>query len=275
MSQRSRLESVLEHYGSVLVGYSGGVDSALVAVVARKLLGKEGAVAALGVSASLPQIQRDQARSIARQFDLELVEIPTAELEDPDYVANSPERCFYCKSELWSKLTAAARERGFEVVADGTNLDDLGEHRPGLRAQRQWAVRSPLVEAEYTKSQVRSEARKLGIPIWNAPASPCLSSRILYGISVTPERLRQVEQGEAILRALGVQGDLRVRHRGSEARIEVAPSQFALIRRHADRIGCALLELGFERVTLDLRGYRRGNLLSRDQPELELLAART
>lgn len=275
MLQGSRLESVLERYGSVLVGYSGGVDSALVAVVGRRVLGKQRSVAAMGVSASLPRVQRDQATAIARQFDLELVEIPTDELEDSGYVANSPDRCFHCKNELWSKLAAAARERGLEVVADGTNLDDLGEHRPGLRAQRQWKVRSPLVEAEYTKSQVRSEARRLGIPIWNAPASPCLSSRIVYGLSVTRERLRQVERGEELLRALGVQGDLRVRHWGDEARIEVAPSQFALIRRHADRIGRALLELGFERVTLDLRGYRRGSLLSGDRPELELLATRT
>lgn len=275
MLQGSRLESVLERYGSVLVGYSGGVDSALVAVVGRRVLGKQRSVAAMGVSASLPRVQRDQATAIARQFDLELVEIPTDELEDSGYVANSPDRCFHCKNELWSKLAAAARERGLEVVADGTNLDDLGEHRPGLRAQRQWKVRSPLVEAEYTKSQVRSEARRLGIPIWNAPASPCLSSRIVYGLSVTRERLRQVERGEELLRALGVQGELRVRHWGDEARIEVAPSQFALIRRHADRIGRALLELGFERVTLDLRGYRRGSLLSGDRPELELLATRT
>ncbi|GBD31138.1 MAG: 7-cyano-7-deazaguanine synthase [Gemmatimonadales bacterium] len=275
MFERSRLEQVLGNYPSVLVGYSGGVDSALVAVVARRVLGRDRAVAAMGVSASLPRTQREQALAIARRFDLDLIEVTTDELRDPNYVANSPDRCYYCKSELWAKLSATARERGMEIVADGTNLDDLGEHRPGLRAQKQWKVRSPLVEAGYTKEDVREEARRLEIPIWDAPAAPCLSSRIMYGLSVTGERLRQVERGEEFLRSLGVKGDLRVRHRGSEARIEVAPSEFDLVRRHAGTIGKALLDLGFERVTLDLRGYRRGSFLAGESAQLELLAERS
>jgi uncharacterized protein len=250
------------------------VDSALVAVVARRVLGRDRALAALGVSESLPRVQREQAVAIARQFDLNLIEIETGELRNPNYVANAPDRCYHCKSELWAKLTAAARERGVEVVADGTNLDDLGEHRPGLKAQKLWGVRSPLVEAGYAKARVREEARRLEIPIWNAPAAPCLSSRIMYGLSVTRERLRQVERGEEFLRSLGVRGDMRVRHRGSEARIEVSPSEFALVRRNAASIGKVLLELGFERVTLDLKGYRRGSLLSGESAELELLAER-
>lgn len=270
----SPLEQILSDYPSVLVGYSGGVDSALVAVVARRVLGKDRALAALGVSASLPRVQHEQALEVARSFDLDLIEIATDELGDPNYVANSPDRCYYCKSELWSKLVALARERGVAIVADGTNLDDLGEHRPGLRARNRWGVRSPLVDAGYTKERVREEARRLGIPIWNAPAAPCLSSRIMYGLSVTGERLRQVERGEELLRSLGVKGDLRVRHRGPEARIEVAPSEFAVVRRNAGIIGKALLELGFETVTLDLRGYRRGSLLAGESAELELLAQR-
>jgi uncharacterized protein len=256
------------------VGYSGGVDSALVAVAARQVLGKDRALAAMGVSESLPRIQREQAWAVAQRFDLNLVEIETRELSDPNYVANAPDRCYHCKSELWARLTAVARERGVAIVADGTNLDDLSEHRPGLRAQRQFGVRSPLVEVGYHKAQVRQEARRLGIPIWNAPSAPCLSSRILYGLSVTRERLRQVELGEELLRGLGVKGDLRVRHRGAEARIEVAPSEFALVRRHSGKIGKALLDLGFEKVTLDLGGYRRGSFLAGDSAELEVLAER-
>jgi uncharacterized protein len=272
MESRSRLEAVVAAYPSMLVGYSGGVDSALLAVVARQALGAHRAVAALGVSASYPQAQYQQALAVARQFDLHLIEIPTDELDDPDYVANAPSRCYYCKRELWEKLVAAARERNLAIVADGTNASDLGEHRPGLRAAAEYQIRSPLAEAGYTKAEVRAEARKLGIPIWDAPAAPCLSSRIMYGLRVTPGRLRQVEAGEALLRALGIEGDLRVRHRGDEARIEVEPSQFLRVRAHRDRLAAHFLEAGFASITLDLKGYRRGSLLGKEPPDLEVLA---
>jgi uncharacterized protein len=271
MRSRSRLEALVATFPSVLVGYSGGVDSALLAVVARRLLGRNRAVAALGVSASYPKAQYDQALATARHFDLQVLEIPTDELSDPGYVANAPSRCYFCKRELWGKLTAAARERNLAVVADGTNADDLGEHRPGLAAAQEYRIRSPLAEAGYTKAKVRAEARALGIPVWDAPAAPCLSSRIRYGLSVTPGRLRQVEAGEALLRSLGVQGNLRVRHRGEEARIEVQPSQFDVVRAHRARLVAQFRELGFGRVTLDLVGYRRGSLLGTATPPLEAL----
>lgn len=267
----SRLESLISTFPSVLIGYSGGVDSALLAVVARRVLGPERSVAAMGISASYPAAQREQALAIARQFDLQLVEIATDELRDPDYVVNAPSRCYFCKRELWTKLTGLARDRGLAAVADGTNADDLGEHRPGLRAAEEFGIRSPLAEARYTKAEVRAAARFLGIPVWDAPAAPCLSSRIRYGLAVTPARLRQVEQGEALLRSLGIEGDLRVRHRGDEARIEVAPSEFGRVRAHREHLADRLLALGFARVTLDLRGYRRGSLLVDDAPELEVL----
>jgi uncharacterized protein len=272
MSSGSRLEALLATMPSLLVGYSGGVDSALLAVLARRVLGRGRTVAALGRSASYPEAQYRQAVELAREFDLDLVEISTDELNDASYVANAPSRCYFCKRELWTKLGAVARERGIAVVADGTNGDDLGQHRPGLKAAAEFEIRSPLAEAGYTKADVRAEARSLGIPIWNAPAAPCLSSRIRYGLSVTPGRLRQVEQGEALLRALGVEGDLRVRHWGNEARIEVLPSQFGVVRAHRERVATTLLGLGFQRVALDLGGYRRGSLLAGMEPELELLA---
>src|SRR5574341_256347 len=221
----SRLETLVAGYPSMLVGYSGGVDSTLLAVVCRRVLGRERMLAALGISASYPADQHAQALEVARAFDLPLQEVRTDELDDANYVANAPSRCYFCKRELWTKLGAVARERGIAVVADGTKAD------------------------------VRAEARALGIPVWDAPAAPCLSSRIRYGLSVTPGRLRQVEQGEALLRALGVKGDLRLRHWGEEARIEVLPSQFAVVRAHRDRVATGLLGLGFQRVALRLGGY--------------------
>jgi uncharacterized protein len=274
MPAGSRLETLLATFPSILVGYSGGVDSALLSVVARRVLGRERAVAAMGLSASYPAVQREQAVAVARQFDLDLVEVTTDELSDPRYIANAPSRCYFCKQELWTKLGNLARERGLAVVADGTNADDLNHHRPGLEAARESGVRAPLAEAGLTKADVRAEARALGIPIWDAPAAPCLSSRVMYGLSVTRDRLRQVEDGEAYLRDLGVRGDLRVRHRGAEACIEVLPNQFERVRAHQDAIAARLVALGFHRVTLDLRGYRRGSLLGEEQARLELLAER-
>jgi len=271
----SPLERILSEYPSVLVGYSGGVDSSLVAVVARQVLGRKRSLAAIGVSASLPREQYSQARAIAEQFDLELVEVPTDELNDPHYTANTEDRCYHCKRELWSRVSAVAEDRNIHVLADGTNADDLLEHRPGLRAAREFVIRSPLAEAGYTKGDVRAEAQTLGIPIWDAPSAPCLSSRVLYGLEVTSERLSQVEHGEAFLRELGVSGDLRVRHRGEEARIEALSSEFAVIRDARDAIAAWFAGLGFTRVTLDLGGYKRGSLLADGDAELELLVDET
>jgi len=275
MPPPSPLERILSEYPSVLVGYSGGVDSSLVAVVARQVLGRNRSLAAIGMSAALAQQQYGQAREIAQQFDLELVEVPTDELNDPRYTANAADRCYHCKRELWSRLRAVAEDRDIQVLVDGTNADDLGEHRPGLQAAREFVIRSPLAEAGYTKSDVRAEAQTLGIPIWDAPAAPCLSSRVLYGLEVTGERLSQVEHGEAFLRELGVSGDLRVRHRGEEARIEVIPSEFTVIRDACDAIAAWFTGLGFSRVTLDLGGYKRGGLLAGGDAELELLVDET
>jgi uncharacterized protein len=272
MPNPTALEQAIAEFSSVLVGYSGGVDSALVAVVAQQVLGGDRTVAALGVSASLSRAQHAQAVDVARSYRLNLVEVRTDELSEPLYVVNQPDRCYHCKLELWAKLSRLGRRLGMAVIADGTNADDLCDTRPGMAAAQQYRIRSPLADAGYTKEAVRAEARVRGIPIWDAPASPCLSSRVLYGLSVTPKRLGQVETAESYLRAEGVEGNLRVRHLGDEARIETDPSQFTLIRDRQERVWRKFEELGFTRVSLDLLGYRSGSLGGRATDQIELIS---
>ena len=260
------LRALVRSFPSVLLGYSGGVDSALLAVVLRQELGRDRMLAAIGRSASYPEAQWQTAMDVAAQFDIPLVEIHTHELDDPSYLANPTNRCFYCKTELWNRLLPLAHERGLAVVCDGTNADDLHEHRPGKAAGANAGVRSPLAEAGLTKADVRAASRDLGLPTWDAPAAPCLSSRVQYGLSITSSRLRQVEQGEAFLRELGVAGDLRVRHHGDVARIEVEPCWIPWIEARRGAITDRLTTLGFARVEVDPRGYRRGSLLERSSP---------
>ena len=262
MSDLEHLRSHLTSLGRVLLGYSGGVDSSLLAVVSRQALGRDRFLAVIGRSASYPAVQAGAALSLAAQFDIPVVELETNELQDPNYLSNSTDRCYYCKSELWTQLSRLKTERGFDTLIDGTNADDAGEHRPGMRAGAEHGVRSPLLDLGWTKDRVRQAAEQLGIPIWDAPAAPCLSSRVLYGLQITPERLRQVEQGEAYLRRLGVQGDLRVRHHGGTARLEVGPGEMDILRRQWGSIQLVFVELGFTTVELDPQGYRRGGLLS-------------
>lgn len=268
MSSITDLEASLTRLGSVLLGYSGGVDSALLAVAARRALGPERFLAVIGRSASYPVEQYQRALDLALQFDLPLLELDTHELDDPAYRLNGTDRCYHCKRELWTRLSQVAEERGIASVIDGTNADDLGEHRPGLQAATEHRVRSPLAELGWTKAMVRASACALGIPIWDAPASPCLSSRIQYGLAVTPERLRQVEAAECVLRGAGVRGNLRVRHRDDHASVEVDPAQLPWLREHWDEVSRQLAVVGFARLELDPRGYRRGALLG----ELPILA---
>jgi uncharacterized protein len=260
------LRALIRSYPSVLLGYSGGVDSALLAVVLRQELGRDRVLAAIGRSASYPDAQWQVARDVAARFDIPLVEIATQELEDERYRANPTNRCFYCKTELWHRLVPFAQERGLAVVCDGTNADDLREHRPGKAAGIAAGVRSPLAEVGLTKAAIRAASRALGLPTWDAPAAPCLSSRIQYGLSITPSRLKQVEGGEAYLRSLGVTGDLRVRHLGGVARLEVEPSWVPWIEARQAAITAHLTALGFAQVEIDPRGYRRGSLLERSSP---------
>ena len=248
--------------GRVLLGYSGGVDSALLAVVASETLGPDRFLAAIGRSPSYPEVQWRNAVDLVARFRVPLLEVHTRELDDPHYLKNGTDRCYFCKSELWTRLEELARRQGFDTVIDGTNADDLGDHRPGLRAGQELGIRSPLAELGWSKDAVRAASRELGLPTWNAPAAPCLSSRVRYGLEITTERLRQVEEGEAFLRSLGVTGDLRVRHHGQHASVEVTEREMPLLRSRWDVVGRFFTELGFDDVELDERGYRRGRLLA-------------
>src|SRR5256884_6024116 len=259
------LREVVRTFPSALVGYSGGVDSALLAVVLRQELGRDRMLAAIGRSASYPLAQWATARRVAGRFDVPLIEIATQEREDPSYLGNPTNRCFFCRTVLWRRLVPGARARGLAVTCDGTNADDLREHRPGYAAGRAAGIRSPLAEARMTKADIRAAARALGIPVWDAPAAPCLSSRVAYGIAITPHRLAQVEQAEAYLRELGVRGDLRVRYHGGReegrARIEVEPPWVPWLTARLAAVTARLTAPGFAAVEVDPRGYRRGRLL--------------
>ena len=258
----TRLTTWFREHGSVLIGFSGGVDSAYLACVAVGVLGAERVLAVIGRSASYPSEQWERAREVARQFGVPVLEVSTDEVNDPRYAANPSNRCYFCKTELWDTLAPIARERGIAVVADGTNADDLGDHRPGARAASEHQVRSPLAELGFSKGAIRRLSRERGIPTWSQPASPCLSSRIPYGTSVTIERLRQIERAERALRQLGFDGDLRVRYHGDLARVEIASDLLDEWLRPEGRAAIygALRHVGFERVAIDARGFRSGSL---------------
>ena len=260
MRDVGHLQQHLMGLGRFVLGYSGGVDSALLAVAAGRAVGPAGFLAVIGRSASYPEAQWRTARDLAARFGIPLRELDTRELEDPEYRANPLNRCYFCKAELWLRLAALARDEGYDAVIDGTNADDLLEHRPGLAAADERGVRSPLAELGWTKADVRAAARDLGLPTWDAPASPCLASRIRHGLAVTPERLLQVEHAEAYLRGLGIAGDLRVRHLGDRARIEVGAGEFDVVDAHRDDIALRFRALGFAAVERDPLGYRRGAL---------------
>lgn len=245
---------------SLIVAYSGGVDSAYLAWAAHRVLGSR-ALAVTADSPSYPERQRTMALAIARDFNLGHEIVSTRELERPEYRANPANRCYYCKHELYSVLSALARARGFAAIADGSNADDRGDYRPGRQAAREFGVLSPLDHAALSKTDIRELSREAGLPTWDEPASACLSSRIPYHSEVTDEKLRVIEQAEDAVRALGFRV-LRVRHHGEVARIELARDELAraLEPGISSAIDTALRALGFRYVTLDLKGYRLGSL---------------
>ncbi len=243
---------------SVLVSFSGGVDSSYLLKIAFDTLGKN-AIAATGLSQTYAPEEMDDARAVAGDIGVEHVIVDTAELTDPRYADNSHQRCFFCKNELYSRLTAVAKSRGIRVVIDGSNADDLDDFRPGMRAARDLGVRSPLQEVGLGKDEIRELSRRHGLRTWDKPAVACLSSRFEYGDPITVEKLRKVAAAESAIRELGFRG-FRVRHHDRLARLEIPREQFASAIEQADELVEAVQGAGYRHVVLDLAGYRSGSM---------------
>jgi uncharacterized protein len=262
MGESSKLEYLRETmrgYRSVLVAFSGGVDSAFVLKIARDVLGREHVKAVTAESESVSSRELEAAKQLARALDTEHILMRTRELEDENYKSNPTDRCYYCKTELYRHLVPMAREWNFETIVNGTNLDDLGDVRPGLRAAEEHGIKSPLVEARLTKQEIRELSRQIGLPVWDKPAEPCLSSRLPYGHEIAPEKLKQIEAGENFLKDLGFRV-VRLRHFGQKTRIELGRDEFLQLMdaELRDKITQAIRSLGFKVVIFE--PYQSGRL---------------
>lgn len=259
-AKQDRLIAGLRGMGRVIVAYSGGADSAYLAWAAKQALG-DAALAVTADSASIPESHKRDAEAFARQFGIRHEYVATSEFDNPDYAKNAPDRCFHCKDELFTVLERLGRERGIPHIVYGVNQDDLGDYRPGQRAARLHQAEAPLVDAGLTKAEIRALSRAAGLPTWDRPAAACLSSRIPYGTPVTIANVRQVEQGEEEMKALGFR-QFRTRFHGEIVRIEVAREELplAMTLDMADRLTAVFKRLGYKYVALDLEGYRQGSL---------------
>jgi uncharacterized protein len=260
-SVESKLTAVVDRIRdleSVLVAFSGGVDSAVVLRAAMAAIPAK-VMAATGLSASYAEEEIAEAKAVAAELGAPHIMVETMELTDPRYADNTHQRCFFCKTELYSKLRETANRLGYQAVIDGTNADDLGDYRPGIRAGERLEVISPLAEAGLTKPEIREIARAWGVPVWNKPAAACLSSRFQYGDPITVEKLRQVGSAESGLRKLGMRG-FRVRHHGEIARLEIPVEQFEFVLANRAAILDCIKQAGYGYVTLDLEGFRSGSM---------------
>jgi uncharacterized protein len=259
-AKERKLLSNLSGMGRVIVAFSGGTDSAYLAWAASRVLGSN-AVAMTADSASLPESHKRDAEAFVARFGIAHEYVETHEFDNPDYVRNAPDRCFHCKDELFTRLAEVGRERGYQHIVYGVNVDDLGDYRPGQNAALKHQVAAPLADAGLTKAEIRELSRVAGLPTWDRPASACLSSRIPYGTAVTIQNVKTVETGEEEIKALGFR-QFRVRFHGEVVRIEIAREEMprALTMEMAQRFTAIFKALGFQYVSLDLEGYRQGSL---------------
>lgn len=260
-AKQRKLQELLRQYRKVLIAYSGGVDSVFLLKTAVDTLGKQNVLACIGVSESLAQSEYREALEIADRVGATVENVATDELANRAYQANATDRCFHCRSRLYQLLNDIAQKNGCDAVLCGANADDAHDYRPGQEAAKQFGVGSPMEQVGLTKDEIRILSKRLGLPTWNKPAQPCLASRVSYGLSITPERLKQIEQGEEFLHALGLRGTIRVRHHGNLARIEVPSDDTEKLAEPAmrDKIVAFFKGLGFTYVTLDLQGFRSGS----------------